>query len=63
MKSNFEGLMAVFVCSVCAKSRIYEKYSPSPGYNLHHWELFGDKELSSLSDEQIGTIIDEAEFL
>ena len=57
MKAHFDGVMAVFEEKLCAKVRIYEKYSPSLGHNLHHWELYGDIEESALSDEQIDSII------
>lgn len=63
MKLFFEGKMAVFPVALCAKEHIYEKHSPSLGHNLHHWELYGDSDLSPLSDEQIDALINAAVFM
>ena len=63
MKSHFEGEMAVFPTVVCGKNGVYEKHSPSPRHNLHHWELYGDEGLNPLTDEQIDAIVDVAVFM
>ncbi|GEM_PF-4182288 len=63
MKAHFEGRMAVFPQASCASAEIFEKYSPSPGHNLHHWELFGNRECGELTEEQIDTLIDESVLL
>lgn len=63
MKSHFEGEMAVFPTKVCSKNGVYEKHSPSSHRNLHHWELYGDKNLDPLTDEQIDAIVDAAVFM
>ena len=63
MKSHFEGEQVAFPVTVCSENDIYEKHSPSPGHNLNHWELYGDKNLNALSDEQIDALIDASVFM
>ena len=58
MKVRFEGVMAVFPKSICDDTNIFEKHSPSPGHNLHHWELYGNIEYDELTEEQIDALID-----
>lgn len=62
MKSHFEGRMAVFHRTVCDLTGVYEKHSPSPGHNLHHWELYGSEENTELSLHQIAEIIKVCNF-
>ena len=57
MKSHFERRMAVFQRTVCCRTGVNEKYFPSPGHNLHHWELYGSEEETELSQHQIVEII------
>ena len=57
MKSHFDGVMASFAEDICPTSGIFEKPSPSPGHNIHHWELYGSSEETELTDEQIDKII------
>ena len=63
MKSHFEGEMAVFPTRVCGENGICERHSPSPGHNIHHWELYGDESLNPLTDEQMDAIVDAAVFM
>ena len=59
METHFEGIMLAFQERVCVEVDIFEKHSPTPGHNLHHWELYGSKSEIELSDSQINAIIDE----
>lgn len=58
MKKHFEGVMAVFPVQICEDNYIYEEHSPSPGYNLHHWELYGNSQYEELTEEQIDALTD-----
>ena len=58
MKSHFDGVMASFSARICSAADIYESHSPSPGHNLHHWELYGSTEGTELTDDQIDMIMD-----
>lgn len=62
MKKRFEGRMAVFSRMACREADIFEKHSPSPGHNIHHWELFGNREEKELSNDQIAVLIVVAEL-
>lgn len=62
MEFHFEGVMAVFPRMVYLNSNIYEKYSPSQGYNKHHWELYANKNRDALSEEQIDAIIEAVDI-
>lgn len=62
MNAHFEGEMAIFPEKACKEACIYEKHSPSPGHNIHHWELYGDPELTELTEEQIDALIDSLIF-
>ena len=57
MNAHFEGIKVTFSRTVCDEYSISETHSPSPGHNLHHWELYGDTEESDLSDIQILALI------
>ena len=56
MKYNFEGAMACFPVLLCCGSGITSVHKPS-WINENHWELFGDGNLSRLSERQIEDII------
>ena len=58
MWSHFEGEMVSFDVNVCKENDIYEKHSPSPGHNHHHWELYGDSEHNPLNEKQIAAILE-----
>ena len=58
MLLHFEGMMASFPVTVCKKNNIHEVHSPSPGYNLHHWELYGDLQRNEMTIAQIAAIIE-----
>ena len=62
MKAHFEGVMATFPRTVCDDNAIFEKHNPSPGHNLHHWELYGNSNLSCLTDEQVIALIKNADL-
>ena len=57
MRSYFEGIMALFPVRTCADNDIFEIHSPSPGHNMHHWELFGDSQKNELTLKQIMAIL------
>ena len=57
MLSNFEGAMASFPVMICKENSIYEKHCPSPGHNLHHWELYGDPQSGELTLAQITALV------
>ena len=63
MKMHFEGEMAVFPASICTFANIFEKHSPNPGHNLHHWELYGNSNFEELTEEQIDVLTDTLSFM
>ena len=60
MKAHFEGVMAMFPVKTCKDNDIYEKHSPSPGHNMHHWELYGDSQERELSVPQMVALMEAA---
>ena len=58
MLLHFEGLMASFPVIVCKQNAIHEEHSPSPGHNLHHWELYGDQNHEEMTPGQIAAVIE-----
>lgn len=63
MRFNFQGKMGVFSRAVCDQTQIEEVHSPTPGYNEHHWELYGNSSMVPLSGEQILEIVQNTKLM
>ena len=63
MNMHFEGKMAIFPETVCVDANIFEMHSPTPGHNLHHWELYGNSQHDALAEEQIDALSEAIAFV
>lgn len=62
MKTHFQGYMGIFQTKECDLAEIVQIHKPSPGHNIHHWELFGDENGNELTTMQISAIIETIEI-